>query len=205
MVRGAARLQPCCPEPAIDEYFTVCEEARLVSTSYQGIAFTGCGKTQFGWDLGRARVPLVLLRRSKSVCASAQLFRHRVLTGFGHAFMLSSQNKLIPSALISIRLSISIRRIDETLHLLLGCSCNYGWPCRPHRPCRRRGVYEKLLPLPREDQSHRPRLYSLRALMLKPEAEKNEKMTTRESDRFVCLQCLTEHRNQRARQPALKT
>jgi hypothetical protein len=35
----------------------------------------------------------------------------------------------------------------------------------------RRGVYEKLLPLPREDQSDRPCLYSLCTLMLKTRAE----------------------------------
>jgi hypothetical protein len=36
----------------------------------------------------------------------------------------------------------------------------------------RPGVYEKLLPLPREDQSERPCLYSLCALRLKTRADK---------------------------------
>ena len=40
----------------------------------------------------------------------------------------------------------------------------------------RRGVYEKLLPLPREGQSDRPCLYSLCTLMLKARAERNETM-----------------------------
>jgi hypothetical protein len=43
----------------------------------------------------------------------------------------------------------------------------------------RRGVYEKLLSLPREDQSDRPCLYSLCALMLKARAESHETMGTR--------------------------
>ncbi len=44
----------------------------------------------------------------------------------------------------------------------------------PRRQTRRRGVYEKLLPLPREGQRERPCLYSLCTLMPKTRAERNE-------------------------------
>src|SRR5580658_1204624 len=50
------------------------------------------------------------------------------------------------------------------------------------RQTGRRGVYEKLLPLPREGQSERPRFYELCTLMLKTEAERNETMATHESN-----------------------
>ena len=72
---------------------------------------------------------------------------------------------------------------DSTKYAATG---GWGFGHFARRQTWRCGVYENLLPLPREGQSDRPCLYSLCTLMLKARAKRNETLTSGGRTRPTC-------------------